>query len=98
ARSLFMIGVVDALLPTDLAARGIHVDDVACVVHFDPPHDAKDYTHRSGRTARAGARGTVVSLLGRDQTREALQLQRELDLPTGITKPNDAALASLSPG
>ena len=63
-----MHGRVDALIATDVAARGIHVDEVACVVHYDPPHDAKDYTHRSGRTARAGARGTVVSLIGRDQT------------------------------
>ena len=46
-------------------ARGIHVDDVACVVHFDPPDDAKDYMHRSGRTARAGAEGTVVSFVSR---------------------------------
>ncbi|MDQ1466298.1 MAG: hypothetical protein QOH10_713 [Actinomycetota bacterium] len=98
ALSLFMNGRVDALIATDVAARGIHVDEVACVVHFDPPHDAKDYTHRSGRTARAGARGTIVSLVGRDQTRDALQLQRELDLPGGIAKPSTATLESLTPG
>ncbi len=97
ALSLFMNGRVDALIATDVAARGIHVDEVACVVHFDPPADAKDYTHRSGRTARAGARGTVVSLVGRDQTRDALQMQRELDLQVGIAKPTDTALASLTP-
>ena len=56
-----------ALVATDVAARGIHVDDVACVVHFDPPDDAKDYTHRSGRTARAGATGLVVSLVDPEQ-------------------------------
>ena len=55
-------------IATDVAARGIHVDDVACVVHFDPPTDSKDYTHRSGRTARAGAAGTVVSFVSRDQS------------------------------
>jgi superfamily II DNA/RNA helicase len=93
----FTKGRVDALIATDVAARGIHVDDVACVVHFDPPHDAKDYTHRSGRTARAGARGTVVSLIGRDQTRDALQVQRELELPSGIVRPTEAALTSLTP-
>jgi superfamily II DNA/RNA helicase/cold shock CspA family protein len=98
ALSLFTHGRVDALIATDVAARGIHVDEVACVVHYDPPHDAKDYTHRSGRTARAGARGTVVSLVGRDQTKDALKLQRDLDLPVGIVKPNDAALATLTPG
>jgi superfamily II DNA/RNA helicase/cold shock CspA family protein len=97
ALSLFTHGRVDALIATDVAARGIHVDEVACVVHYDPPHDAKDYTHRSGRTARAGARGTVVSLIGRDQTKDALKLQRELELPVGIAKPDDAALASLTP-
>jgi superfamily II DNA/RNA helicase len=97
ALSLFTRGRVDALIATDVAARGIHVDEVACVVHYDPPHDAKDYTHRSGRTARAGARGTVVSLIGRDQTKDALKLQRDLDLHVGIDRPNDAALASLTP-
>jgi superfamily II DNA/RNA helicase/cold shock CspA family protein len=97
ALSLFMNGRVDALIATDVAARGIHVDEVACVVHFDPPADVKDYTHRSGRTARAGARGTIISLIGRDQTKDALKMQRELDLPGGLAKPSDAALASLRP-
>jgi superfamily II DNA/RNA helicase/cold shock CspA family protein len=97
ALAAFTHGRVDALIATDVAARGIHVDDVACVVHFDPPHDAKDYTHRSGRTARAGSRGTVISLIGRDQTRDALQVQRELDLHVGIDKPSSAALATLTP-
>jgi len=58
------------LVATDVAARGIHVDDVDLVVHFDPPADHKDYLHRSGRTARAGARGTVLSLLTSDQVRD----------------------------
>jgi superfamily II DNA/RNA helicase/cold shock CspA family protein len=97
ALAAFAKGRVDALIATDVAARGIHVDEVACVVHYDPPHDVKDYTHRSGRTARAGARGTVVSLIGHDQTRDAMQFQRELDLPVGIAKPNREALASLTP-
>ena len=97
ALAAFTHGRVDALIATDVAARGIHVDDVACVVHFDPPHDAKDYTHRSGRTARAGSRGTVISLIGRDQTRDALQVQRELDLHVGIDRPSTTALATLTP-
>ena len=67
ALALFADGKVQALVATDVAARGIHVDAVACVVHFDPPADFKDYTHRSGRTARAGANGTVVSLVVSDQ-------------------------------
>ena len=63
----FIRGQVQALVATDVAARGIHVDGVACVVHFDPPTDAKDYMHRSGRTARVGASGVVVSLVSPDQ-------------------------------
>ena len=55
------------LVATDVAARGIHVDDVSLVLHYDPPTDAKTYLHRSGRTARAGAAGVVVSLLLPDQ-------------------------------
>lgn len=58
----FTTGRVRALVATDVAARGVHVDDVAAVVHFDPPEDAATYIHRSGRTARAGASGVVVSL------------------------------------
>ena len=58
----FSTGRAQALVATDVAARGIHVDGVASVVHFDPPEDEKAYLHRSGRTARAGATGLVVSL------------------------------------
>ena len=67
---------VEALIATDVAARGIHVDAVACVVHFDPPVDAKTYVHRSGRTARAGATGTVVSFVARDQRAASRKLRR----------------------
>jgi superfamily II DNA/RNA helicase len=63
ALAAFRAGRVQALVATDVAARGIHIDDVACVVHFDPAADDKDYTHRSGRTGRAGATGTVVTLM-----------------------------------
>ena len=58
----FKLGHSTALIATDVAARGIHVDDVSLVVHVDPPQDHKDYLHRAGRTARAGASGTVVSI------------------------------------
>jgi superfamily II DNA/RNA helicase len=71
---------VEALIATDVAARGIHVDAVACVVHFDLPVDAKTYVHRSGRTARAGATGTVVSFVARDQRSASRKLQKELGL------------------
>ncbi len=69
ARALksFADGKVEALVATDVAARGIHVQGVACVLHFDPPIDHKTYVHRSGRTARAGAQGVVVSFVARDQ-------------------------------
>ena len=58
----FKSGATPALVATDVAARGIHVDDVSLVVHVDPPQDPKDYLHRAGRTARAGESGVVVTL------------------------------------
>jgi superfamily II DNA/RNA helicase len=84
------------LVATDVAARGIHVDDVDLVVHFDPPADHKDYLHRSGRTARAGATGTVLSMLLPDQAREAGRLLQRagLDVPITAVQPgHDAVLA-----
>jgi superfamily II DNA/RNA helicase len=66
----FTTGHARVLVATDVAARGIHVDDVDLVVHYDPPADHKDYLHRSGRTARAGASGTVLSLVTSDQVRD----------------------------
>jgi superfamily II DNA/RNA helicase len=74
ALDAFARGEVRVLVATDVAARGIHIADVDLVVHVDPPNDHKDYLHRSGRTARAGASGTVVSLLTRDQVRTATRL------------------------
>ncbi|HMG44848.1 MAG TPA: DEAD/DEAH box helicase, partial [Acidimicrobiales bacterium] len=79
----FHQGTAQALIATDVAARGIHVDGVACVVHFDLPPAAADYQHRSGRTARAGASGTVVALVTPDQRKLARELQREHDLDLG---------------
>jgi superfamily II DNA/RNA helicase len=76
----FRAGRVRALVATDVAARGIHVDAVACVVHFDLPNDAKDYVHRSGRTARAGEAGTVVAFVLPDQSAAASALHRALDV------------------
>ena len=63
----FHSGEARTLVATDIAARGIHVDDVALVIHADPPVEHKAYLHRSGRTARAGASGTVVTLMTDDQ-------------------------------
>jgi superfamily II DNA/RNA helicase len=80
----FTTGRVQALVATDVAARGIHVDGVQCVIHFDPPEDDKAYVHRSGRTARAGARGTVVSFINSDQVKDTSKLQRQLSLPAAF--------------
>lgn len=78
ALASFSRGSARALVATDVAARGIHVDDLPCVVHFDPPADSTDYVHRSGRTGRAGKSGTVVSLVTPDQVSSARRLQRSL--------------------
>ncbi|MFM7064141.1 MAG: DEAD/DEAH box helicase [Actinomycetes bacterium] len=92
ALEAFRNGAADALVATDVAARGIHVDAVAAVVHFDPPADYKDYVHRSGRTGRAGARGVVVTMV-HDDVRDAVkQLQRKLDLPLGLSDPDLSVL------
>jgi len=82
----FTRGKAQALVATDVAARGIHVDAVATVVHFDPPADEKDYVHRSGRTGRAGASGTVVSLVAADQKGDVRKMQRRLGLDAAIER------------
>jgi superfamily II DNA/RNA helicase len=84
ALQVFIDGKVDALVATDVAARGIHVDGVACVIHYDPPADLKDYVHRSGRTARAGAAGTVVSFLDGPQVKESQRMQRKLGIDSEV--------------
>ncbi|MGB9112482.1 MAG: DEAD/DEAH box helicase [Acidimicrobiales bacterium] len=88
ALALFQAGKAQVLVGTDVAARGIHVDDVACVIHFDPPGDESTYIHRSGRTGRAGGHGKVISLVGADQVAETKKLQRKLRLPIGIGSPD----------
>jgi superfamily II DNA/RNA helicase len=91
----FRAGRLDVLVATDIAARGIHVDAVPLVVHFDPPADATDYVHRSGRTGRAGASGTVVSLVGREHLASSGKMQRTLGLSPGLSSPDVSSLASL---
>src|SRR3954449_222356 len=88
------------LVATDVAARGIHVDDVSLVLHYDPPADHKTYLHRSGRTARAGAAGVVVSLLLPDQVGQAKRRFRQAKLDPQVTRirPGDAAIADLVAG
>lgn len=74
ALAAFAEGSPRVLVATDVAARGIHVDGVDLVVHYDPPNDHKDYLHRSGRTARAGARGTVVAFVAPNEVRKVRRL------------------------
>ena len=92
ALEAFTRGQVQALIATDVAARGIHVDGVACVVHFDPPEDDKTYLHRSGRTARAGAQGVVVSFVRPDNRKDVKTLQRDLGLDQTVTEPEASVL------
>ena len=73
----FKEGKVDLLIATDVAARGIHVDDVDLVLQIDPPRDPKDYLHRAGRTARAGNEGTVVLIATTRQVRSAENMLRQ---------------------
>jgi superfamily II DNA/RNA helicase len=74
----FARGAVHVLVATDVAARGIHVDGVACVVQYDPPAVDKDYVHRSGRTGRAGEAGTVITLVTPEKEKDVRALQRDL--------------------
>jgi superfamily II DNA/RNA helicase len=94
----FSDGKLDVLVATDVAARGIHVDEVGAVIHVDPPEDRKAYIHRSGRTARAGARGVVATLVLWDQMADVDKLKRQLgieDEPTVEVFSNDPRLADL---
>lgn len=86
ALTSFAQGSTQALIATDVAARGIHVEAVASVVHFDPPADHKDYIHRSGRTARAGASGTVISLVTSGQKRTVNRMQEKLGMRLPIER------------
>ncbi len=94
----FSAGKVSALVATDVAARGIDVDDVDVVVHYDPPNEHKSYLHRSGRTARAGESGVVVSLVLWNQELEIRRMQKRLglDLPVVEVFSNDPRLGDLA--
>jgi superfamily II DNA/RNA helicase len=97
----FHSGTATTLVATDIAARGIHVDDVALVVHADPPTEHKAYLHRSGRTARAGAAGTVITLMTDDQVRDVRDLTRAAGIKpttTRLTGATHPVLAQLAPG
>ncbi|BEL12375.1 hypothetical protein Q0Z83_105660 [Actinoplanes sichuanensis] len=98
--SAFSDGSAGTLVATDIAARGIHVDDVSLVIHADPPVEHKAYLHRSGRTARAGNRGTVITLMTDEQQADVRDLARKAGIRpvTTRTRPGDALLAELAPG
>ncbi|MDP3714604.1 MAG: DEAD/DEAH box helicase [Mycobacteriales bacterium] len=94
----FTSGATRVLVATDIAARGIHVDDVALVVHVDPPTEHKAYLHRSGRTARAGAGGTVVTIATQDQLGDVRTLTKQAGIKpvTAMVRPGDAAITDLT--
>jgi len=81
----FREGSTRVLVATDIAARGIHVDEVALVIHVDPPAEHKAYLHRSGRTARAGSEGVVVTIVTPDQTKDARSLARAAGISPTVT-------------
>jgi superfamily II DNA/RNA helicase len=98
----FSSGRLQALVATDVAARGIHVDEVDVVVHFDPPEDHKAYLHRSGRTARAGRSGTAATFVLWNQVKDIERLMKRLGVSEPIVEvfsndPRLADLANLSP-
>jgi superfamily II DNA/RNA helicase len=85
ALAAFSGGRAQALVATDVAARGIHVDNVGCVVHFDLPATDKDYLHRSGRTGRAGAKGVVIAFVTASDSGPVKALQKALGHPISPT-------------
>ncbi|WP_435208620.1 DEAD/DEAH box helicase [Micromonospora sp. bgisy143] len=94
----FRNGQVTALVATDVAARGIHVDGLDMVVNVDPPTEAKDYLHRGGRTARAGESGSVVTLVLPEQRRDVSRLMATAGIrPQSVqVRPGDEALARVT--
>jgi superfamily II DNA/RNA helicase len=98
ALARFTRGELTILVATDVAARGIDIDDIALVVHYEPPMDPKTYLHRSGRTARAGRDGWAVTLAEYNQHTTCRIIQRALRLPTNPPVEvfsNDARLRDL---
>ena len=94
----FTEGTLDILVATNVAARGLHVEGVDVVIHYDPPSDHKTYLHRSGRTARAGEGGLVVTLVRFDEVPAVRALQKEAAVRQPIIKmfSNDERLRDLA--
>lgn len=97
ALAAFSKGFAPVLVATNIAARGIHVDGVDIVIHHDPPEDTKTFLHRSGRTARAGASGLVITLVAPEQLRDVNAMRREANVPEAVVpmEAGDARLADL---
>jgi len=94
----FASGAVRVMVATDIAARGIHVDGIDLVIHADPPAEHKAYVHRSGRTARAGAAGVVITLHTPEQAKEVRALMRRADVVplTATVRPGSPLLAAIA--
>lgn len=92
AMARFKNGKSSVLIATDVAARGIDIEGVTCVIHFEPPENGKAYKHRSGRTARAGERGVVISFVQKSQQRAVNRIQREVGIKRRYTEPDVEAL------
>ena len=90
-------GRVDVLVATDVAARGIHVDDIDLVIQADAPDEYKTYLHRSGRTGRAGRTGTVVTLITRQRRRRMTEMleRAEIEAPFDDARPGDDVITGL---
>jgi len=95
---LLTSGRVNVLVATDVAARGIHVDDISLVIQADAPEEYKTYLHRSGRTGRAGKVGTVVTLINRNRRRKMDELlgRAEIEATSVYAAPGDALLDELA--
>jgi superfamily II DNA/RNA helicase len=94
ALDAFASGRSSVLVATDVAARGLHIDNLGLVVHFDPPADSKVYSHRSGRTARAGATGTVLSLVEPQQHRDLARIHAAVNVAaaSSMVRPGHPAI------
>ena len=88
AMRFFTEGKCSAMVATDVAARGIDVKGINCVVHYDPPENGKTYKHRSGRTARAGKTGSVISLIQNPQKKDISRIQRDVGINVKFTPPD----------
>ena len=88
AMAKFVEGRCMALIATDVAARGIDVEGINCVIHYDPPENGKAYKHRSGRTARAGTSGTVLSFVQNPQRKMCSNIQRDVGIFVKFTPPD----------